>query len=222
MPDINKYLNRITSEHADKPNFVAFVTSLLNPLIDAQKFFQQLITAFDIDSAEGVQLDAVGLWVGRTRQVAVPISGVFFSMDIAGLGFDQGYWKGQFDPDTGITELDDETYRQLLKAKIIMNSWDGSIPVAASALNELFGGNPNTIISISDNQDMTMTVSVSGQVPGNVIVALLKGGYVPINPEGVGVNYLITSVNTAALFGFDAENDTIAGFDVGAWAGTQG
>ncbi|MGC7970039.1 DUF2612 domain-containing protein, partial [Salmonella enterica] len=68
---------------------------------------------FDLDQAIGVQLDAVGEWVGISRNITVPLAGVYFSFDIAGLGFDQGVWKGPFDPDTGLTTLDDDTYRLL-------------------------------------------------------------------------------------------------------------
>lgn len=219
---IATYLSLITAEHADKSNFVSFVNTLVSPLVDSQTFFTTLLTAFDLDTAVGVQLDAVGQWIGRSRHVITPLSGIYFSWDTQGLGWDQGSWQGKFDPNSGLTALDDEVYRLLLKAKVIMNSWDGSIPVAAKALTTLFGETPGTTISIVDNQDMTMTVAISGVVPSAVILSLLQGGYVPIVPEGVGVNYITTSVNTTAIFGFDVENNVVAGWDVGAWDGNPG
>jgi hypothetical protein len=176
---------------------------------------------FDLDTAIGVQLDAVGQWVGRTRFVTQPLANLYFSFDTTGLGFDQGVWNGPFDPTSGLVRLDDDTYRQLLRAKVILNSWDGSIAEAAESLSLLLN-NPSSIVSIVDNQDMTMTVGISGVVPSPLITALLQGGYLPINPEGVGVNYEITSVNAVAIFGFDTENNAISGFDVGAWEGVLG
>lgn len=222
MIDITTYLSRVTQEHADKPNFIKFITALLQPFIDAQGLFVDLITTFDIDTAVGVQLDAVGQWVGRSRDIITPFSGIYFSFDTLGLGFDEGSWQGQFNPTTGITKLDDETYRQLLKAKVIMNHWDGTIEMAALALAELFGPFVGTLISIQDNQDMTMTVALGGQSPPGILLSLLQGGYVPIKPEGVLINYGVTSVNQTALFGFDTENLSIKGFDEGAWSGVQG
>lgn len=54
--------------------------------------------------------------------------------------------------------------------------------------------------------------------PSAVFLALLAGGYIPLKPEGVRVNYtIVTSVEGAPIFGFDVQNDLIAGFDVGAW-----
>jgi hypothetical protein len=221
VPTLASYLARITSEHANKPKFAAYVTALIQPFLDSQALLRSLLTTFDLDTAIGVQLDAVGQWIGRTRFVKQPIANLYFSFDTVGLGFDQGVWKGPFDPTDGLTRLDDDTYRALLKAKVILNSWDGSIAEAAEALGLLLN-NPASIVTIQDNQDMTMTVGISGVVPSPLITALLEGGYLPINPEGVGVNYEITSINSVALFGFDVDNATIAGFDKGAWGGALG
>jgi hypothetical protein len=221
IPTLQSYLARITSEYANKPKFVAYVSALLQPLLDSQALLRSLTTAFDLDTAIGVQLDAVGQWVGRTRFVSQPIANLYFSFDTVGLGWDQGIWKGPFDPSDGLVRLDDDTYRALLKAKVILNSWDGSIAEAAEALGLLLN-NPSSIVTIQDNQDMTMTVGISGVVPSPLITALLQGGYLPINPEGVGVNYQITSINSVAIFGFDVSNATIDGWDRGAWAGSLG
>ena len=76
------------------------------------------ITEFDIDEAIGVQLDILGKWIGRTRVVSQPISGIYFSFDTDGLGFDQGVWQGPYDPDAGFTNLSDETYESSSKQKL--------------------------------------------------------------------------------------------------------
>ena len=81
------------------------------------------------------QLDAIGLWVGITRQVQTPITGVYFSLDTAGLGFDQGNWQGPYDPSYGITSLDDTTFRAAIRIKIGINTWDGTLPSYQAILN---------------------------------------------------------------------------------------
>lgn len=222
MEELSYYLNRITSSHADKPNFVGMMAALIEPFIHAQDLLAELLTAFDIDTATGVQLDVVGQWVGIARQIAQPISGVFFSFDTASLGFDRGVWKGPFDPDTGLINLDDELYRALLKAKVIMNGWDGTIDTIARALSALFQNQSTTGIVVLDNQDMTMTVGISGALPSSVALSMLEGNYVPIKPSGVRINYVVTSIDSTALFGFDINNNAIAGFDIGAWQGVPG
>ncbi|HAU7856148.1 TPA: DUF2612 domain-containing protein [Escherichia coli] len=133
---MSKYTELITNYHATKPKFLAHVDLMTRPLIDVAAATRGLITAFDIDSAVGVQLDILGLWIGRSRVVSQPISGVYFSWDTDGLGYDQGVWQGPYDPDSGYMYLSDETYRVILKAKIAINNWDGrndSLPAILDA-----------------------------------------------------------------------------------------
>lgn len=91
---MSKYTELITNYHATKPKFLAHVDLMTRPLIDVAAATRGLITAFDIDSAVGVQLDILGLWIGRSRVVSQPISGVYFSWDTDGLGYDQVYGRG--------------------------------------------------------------------------------------------------------------------------------
>lgn len=219
MADLTDYTALITSEHRDLPRFSAVRGALLQPLVDQMNVLESIPGKFDLDNAVGVQLDDVGLWVGVSRKIRTPLTGIYFSFDVAGLGFDQGIWKGPFDPDTGLTVLDDDTYRLVIRAKIGANHWDGTLASSAAILNSIFGA--DTHVFIEDHQDMSMTIGISGKVPSAVFLALLAGGYIPLKPEGVRVNYtIVTTVDGAPLFGFDMDNDFVAGFDTGVW-GTQ-
>lgn len=219
MADVSNYTSLITPEHASAPKFMAMVAAVAQCFVDQQDLLLSVPGEFDLDNAAGVQLDAVGLWVGIKRQVSTPLSGVYFSLDVAGLGFDQGVWQGPFDPSTGITSLDDDTYRLLIRAKIGANRWDGTLDSSAQILASIFGS--GTQIFIQDNGDMSITIGIAGTPPSVLFLALLKGGYIPIKPEAVLVNfYLVTSQAGSPIFGFDVENQYVSGFDVGAW-GTQ-
>ena len=185
-------------------------------MVDLQNLLGSMPGKFDLDSAVDAQLDDVGRWVGISRNVPLPLSDVYFSFDIEGLGFDQGNWKGPFDPDTGLTRLDDETYRLVLRAKIGANHWDGTLESSKEILDSIFNG--GTFVFIQDNQDMSMTIGISGVIPSAVFQALLANGLIPLKPEGVRINIVIvTSVDSAPIFGFDMSNDLVAGFDTGAW-----
>lgn len=138
MADLTDYSGLITSEHNQRPKFMAVVEALAQPMVDLQNVLGSMPGEFDLDSAVGAQLDAVGEWVGISRVVNTPLTGVYFSFDTAGLGFDQGVWKGPFDPDTGLTRLDDETYRLVLRAKIGANHWDGTLESSKAILNAIF------------------------------------------------------------------------------------
>jgi hypothetical protein len=213
------YQDLVTSFHSSRPKFMAIVGGVTAPPAEAQNFLRTLPSQFDLDTAIGVQLDQVGEWIGRTRYVKQPIAGVYFTLDDPLRGFDLGVWKGPNDNDAGLTRLDDETYRLLLRAKIASNNWDGTLEGAKNALSIIFPDG-ETRIFILDNQDMSMVFGVSGTIPSILFLALLSLGYVPLKPEGVQAVYAITSVDGAPLFGFDVDNEFIGGFDSGSWAVT--
>lgn len=222
---MSKYTELITNYHATKPKFFDHIDLSTRPLIDISTATRGLVSAFDIDTAVGVQLDILGRWIGRSRIVSQPISGVYFSLDIDGLGFDQGVWQGPYDPDSGYTTLSDETYRIILKAKIAINNWDGrndSLPPILDAALEGSG----LKMQIVDNQDMTISIWVFPETDiSNVsleLIAAIRQGYLTVKAAGVwGGSIEIPAVETPSegnrFFGFDMDNEYIAGFDDGAW-----
>lgn len=204
------YTSLITSEHK-KPKFQALV-SLLTGAIDANtQLINSMPTLFDLDTATGQQLDRVGEWIGFNRNISPAITSAFFTFDDSALGFDYGIWQDPYSVN-GVTVLPDSIYRNLLYAEVASNAWDGSIPKAISLLSIAF---PSAAISIQDNQDMSMVICVSGYV--DVITQiLLSRGYFSVKPCGVSITYLIPSV-AGAIFGFDLQNASVAGFDGGSW-----
>lgn len=212
---VQNYLDLLPSASIDKAKFVATLSALLQPFVDAQGTADGMPTAFDIDSAVGPQLDAVGVRVGLSRVLAVPIAGVYFSIDVAGLGLDQGVIQGAGDPNDALTSLDDETYRAVLKLKVGANKWDGTLAQAQQFLSNLAGA--GTYIFMQDNFDMTVTIGISGIVPSRLFVSLLTQMASWIKPATVAISAIIvTSENGAPIFGIDVENNYIAGLDTGA------
>ncbi|WP_340619347.1 DUF2612 domain-containing protein [Xenorhabdus siamensis] len=210
------YLKLITPQHRDSPKFVAHVNLITRLMSDITQSTLQLNEAFSLDKAVGVQLDAVGEWIGLSRYVKTPIVGVYFSLDTEAVGFDQGSWKRKYDSDSGFTELDDETYRTLLRVKIEANHWDGSGEMLESIYQRILPDSKTTLFFV-DNQNMTMDVFMTGGVIPEVIKAVIRQGYLNIKPEAVRVNNYINSAH-CGLFGFDIQHDVIAGFDTGGWA----
>ena len=180
---------------------------------------QGLITAFDIDTAVGVQLDILGLWIGRSRIVSQPISGVYFSWDTDGLGYDRGIWQGPYDPDSGYTTLSDETYRIILKAKIAINNWDGRNDSLPPILEAATAGS-GLRMQIVDNRDMTISVWVFPETDISDVslelIAAIKQGYLTVKAAGVWAGDVETpSVEAPSegskFFGFDMDNEYIGG-----------
>lgn len=187
--DVTPWLDLVPAPNNVQPDFMAMLTASLQPLADTLAAEQSMPTIFDLDTAVGAQLDALGQWVGITRNLQVAITGVYFAWDTVGLGWDQGAWQGPGDPSTGLVVLPDPQYRTLLRAKIANNQWDGTIPGAYAIYGVLFAGT-GFGINIKDNQNMTMTVTVTGPPLDALTAAIVTGGYLDLKPAGVLATYV--------------------------------
>lgn len=179
-----QYLNKITDEHIDKPKFLATVKLIAENYVDVQNFLWELIAAYDVDEAEGEQLDAIGLWVGASRIVDVPLAGVYFEWDTTtSEGWDSGVWIKPGDPENGVEVLGDDQFRSLIKAKIIANKWKGYPEGAYEIIDAAFTADPP--ILIVDNQNQTQTVKITAGSISAINQALITQGYLPIKPAGI-------------------------------------
>lgn len=168
--DIQRYLDRIEAQHKGKPKFMAYMTALLEKVDPAHEAAKVMPSLFDVHSAVGSQLDVIGEIVGVNRK--------FPPTNIPGMP----------------AYLDDESYRQVILSRIIMNQWDGTyetfMEMTQATLATSLGA------KYHDNQDMTMDVIISGQLTP-IMVELLLRGYILPKPMGVGfhVNAVDTTID---------------------------
>lgn len=170
MIDISTYLNRITSEHKVQPKFMGLVEARLKPFIDLFECLEEINESFDLDTAVGNQLDIIGEYIGVKRLL-------------------------NFQPEYADAVLSDPYYRMLLKARISLNNWDGSIEGIRKIWGDVF---PEYEIQIVDNQDMTMEARIIG-LRSLFEGELVQHGYFTPKPIGVRVDYTVVmsiTVNT--------------------------
>jgi len=194
MSAANPYPSLVTSEH-QKPRFLAAVAALTQPFADQIAVRQQIMGAFDLDTAVGQQLDFVGQWIGVTRacyfyvpapvqaKAAAPMSAAPLA---AGPMSADGYFVAS-GPGTVYTSLDDNSYRLLLYAKVAENHWDGTVPGALTVMNafwSLYG----YMLFYVDNQDMTVSFILVGTPPSPLVQALFNSGELDLVPAGVGIS----------------------------------
>lgn len=208
------YLNLVTSEYREQPNFIAMISALVAVPLRVQALLASMIPLFDVDVAVGQQLDVIGQWVGITRNVTIPITGVYFTWDgTLTTGWDYGTWQPNLAP-TNITSLPDDAYRTLIRAKIAANQWDGTTEGAYAIWDAVF---PTFTILIQDNQDMTYDLAIVGGIVDSLTLALITGGYIPLRPEGVRVNEYYVSVDSGPVFGWDLDSTLLQGWETGSW-----
>lgn len=215
--ELKDYLDLITSEYQDQPNFMAMVSFVCEYYVYIQSLSEaQAGPLFDVDIAVGQQLDFIGEWVGVSRNVSIPIDGVYFSWDGSDpfVGWDFGTWQGSDQP-SNVTVLPDDAYRTLVKTKIAANQWDGTTEGAYAIWDSLFS---DLTILIQDNENMSYDLAVVGRTIDSLTLALLTGGYIPLKPEGIRVNTYFVPVNDGPLFAWDIDNTNLQGWDSGSWA----
>ena len=211
-----EYASLVTSEHRDKARFMATLRAVTEPLIGLQEELQTMPAAFSVDEAIGVQLDAVGLWVGIGRTVKIPINTWWFSWDDSpSRGWDAGIWKGIGDEETGDYNLPDDLYRRLIKAKIRANNWKCDIPgayeivalaFARDDVVRIYEQNPQgtnvfswdidgigwdeapwSFTGENEGSNRTMFIFLNNDKITPIEEHLLINGYLPLKPAGVRV-----------------------------------
>ena len=164
-PNGAKYASLITSEHNQKPKYMALVTFLCSVMADITAACAAIPAAFDLDLAVGNQLDIIGLWVGQPRVIqSILVTGFFgFEDDVEALPFGEltdpskgGRWYELNEASTGTATLGDTAYRTLLKARIIRNQSDGTTPEIEASLADIFGAP----CAITDAGTLSLAISV--------------------------------------------------------------
>ncbi len=206
----------IPSPNTDQPNFSAWVEANLQTFVDDQIACAILPSDFNIDLAVGDQLDVLGVILGVSRTVPFDFGG-------------------------GISPvLADPIYRIVLKARIILDLWNGTKDQIYDFWQVFL---PEYPVLIQDNLDMTMSVLVFGvpaDTPGvvafgwgtetdtirgwgegywgpfeNSLRLLIENGYFTPKPAGVSVNYSFAS---SPVFAWGIETDLFKGWGEGTWA----
>lgn len=223
-----KYTDYITSEHKKQERFFKTVEFSCEPYQVLNDLLMSLIDGFDVDLAVGKQLDILGEWVGQSRYLKVPLQGVYLEwteydqynpdgsvVPHEGKGWDECIWVGEYEDTNTMYELDDDTYRSVIKMKAIMNHWLGNANSAYDTWKIAF---PNNGIIIEDHQDMSIDIGVTGHISEALKGYLLNNSI--FKPESVKMNiyYLMDTYDSDKFFGWDIESDAVGGWDQSQWA----
>ncbi len=212
---LEDYLNLIPSANREKPNFIATLSAFIEVFVRIQDLALSMVPIFDLETAVGDQEDIIGQWVGASRDVIIPIEGVYFTWDgDYTVGWDFGTWQPFLQP-TAVTVLPDDAYRTVIKAKIAANKWDGTTEGAYAVWNALF---PDLTILIQDNQNMSYALALVGGIVDSLTLALLEAGYIELRPEGVRISAYFVSIDSGPVFAWDLDALLLQGWDTGSWA----
>lgn len=195
--------SRVTEQFKGKVVFDKYLQLLITAQIEIQQVFKDLMQLRSLDTATGEQLNILGRIVGQDRVLLNSDLYNFFGFQGALKAGSMGNLGDQTigaifyslgAPLGGNIELDDETYRLFIRAKILKNTTASTSEEFIRSINLIFGN--SAVIAIEDE---------SAAQSGNVLVlfnrhlsdferALLlyvdnSSGYAsPFIPKTIGVN----------------------------------
>ena len=156
--DTQEYANLLSQANYDRPKFNLLVRSLLKPGVSLIQLIQSFNLIYELDNACGEQLDALGEIIGASRLL-------------------------NYVPASGDRVMDDDEFRLVLKLTIAQNTWDGTLGSIKAIYANALGSNVS--IKYVDNQDMSVTINVYGDITTREIEILDSAGLLLV-PAGVG------------------------------------
>ena len=186
------YTKLVIPQHRVQPKFMAWLNSALNPLLSAQRLLTSLRDQFDLDRAVGAQLDRVGTVLGVSRKLP-------------------------FQPSGNVSPImEDDNYRLILRAAVAKQHFDGTVPGLYDLLQTVLGNSGLYFVAV-DNQDMSVTMIVFGEVSSLVKDELQQGMVIP-RPEGVSMTINVTANK---VFAWGLENEVFGGWGESTWIQTR-
>lgn len=224
------YLKLVPPQHRELPKFSSVVKMVTQGPSDLTASINDWPLKFDLETAIGDQLDIIGEWIGFSRQVKIPLDGIYLSFEDADplLGWGEGRWKGSFDETSQLQLLGDADYRRILKTLILMNHWDGSWAQLLSAWTTFFEAweqvwfyefdvdpdsgqdvwddserwleKQGSKALLVDGQDMTLSVFYFNGSPEGFELAMLKIGLNIFKPAAVQLAGVFTTESDYSTF----------------------
>ena len=191
------YVNLLILQYRSKPNATGTTEALIT-LLMIFDLIGEVNDGFDIDTAVGAQLDIIGKYhdAHRTVSIASGEGSFFASIPVSQALPTEGACGSirddeatlppfqQFTYETIIgaaVELNDTDYRQLIKAKLFVNTTNHSASDTYTFVEQFFPGQN----IFADNQDMTITYLFSETVRRQAEIFLSQNA-LP-KPGGVGL-----------------------------------
>lgn len=200
---------RVTEQFKTLPVFDAYLKLALDPMVELQGVYKDLMQMRSIETASGSQLDLIGSIVGQSRTLVNYNALPFFGFDGAvaaetfGSSTDNtlgGVWRSSGQVEGTASTVDDETYRFIIKCRIIANTTRATPESVIKGLNFITN---NTTTALVEQGNAHITVEVQNTLTDFQKYFLRglsdQGSIIPI-PISVTATYVFFEED---YFGFD-------------------
>jgi len=189
------YVNLLIKQYWEKPKANAEIEMKAGVWRKTFEWIDSFTDEFDLDEATNDRLDIIGRIVGISRSIpfSIPKIAFGFNENPNSRGFDDKFFpledrapfQDKFESSSTDLVLDDRDYRQFIRAKIAKNTFgpymsdDNSLSIQQAVI-DIFDG----LAFVTDNYDMTLTLTVSPIFSSTTLDALLNLSLIP-KPQGV-------------------------------------
>lgn len=194
------YSNLLIIQYTGKPKATATIQAFAGQVV-ADQIVQQVEDGFNLDTAIGLQLDALATYRGAPRSIyGLSLDKQFMvfplysdanyatvrGMSEYSIGLDTSwYWAIYSDGAQSTHVLTDPELRQLIQFLAKTNSAFYSLAEIDLILYEFFGD----YVTLTDNGDMTITYTLDPAYPGTLFQTLVIINALP-QPAGVEINVI--------------------------------
>lgn len=189
--------NRLYSQYRSKPKLITWLNICRELGLQLSDLYAALRKTYDIDSQVGEQLDVIGRIVVIDRSYTGPVALTVYECNTDGENEcgDMSVQLSATNMDQD-SEVSDELFRIMIRAKIAKNTSDGTIESILSACNVLI---PTAGFDVLlDNEDMSFSLEFSGLISNLEHWALLNASLIP-KPQGVKFNGFFEKVGVSWL-----------------------
>lgn len=195
------YVELLIRQYSTLPNARGTVEAFAGEAV-ADQIVSQVVNAYDIETATGIQLDIIGKYVGVNRRVnGLDITRTYFAMP----GYedaDPGSYEGFADYDdvpspdwyfrvyadeNSAYAMTDAEMRLLIKMKIRQNKSNHSLEDIDDIIDEFFGAD----CLVTDGGDMTLTYAFT---PGLTYTLPAIAAFTQTLPHPAGVAIIVTGL----------------------------
>lgn len=195
--------DRIYAQYRNKPKTVDWYAIARKMSGDIEAAAEAVRFSYRINTAVKEQLDVIGRIVVAPRSFvgSTPMFPGLFALTDGDEFGDEG---AMFSPlsISQDSELSDELYRLVIRAKIIKNNGDATIENILAGMNFLLPG--ANVLRVTDGEDMSFSIEFYGQITNLERFALLNAKLVP-KPQAVRFNGFLEGFGISEFGDVDAE-----------------
>lgn len=217
---VEEYTKLLIKQYYAKPNARAEIEFKVGEYKKLYDIINTFPDEFDVDTAYGDRLDKIGkiVGVGRSVKSVVEKIGFGFEENSNARGFADKFdsldtsapFVEKFTPEYTDLQMDDPTYRLIIKAKIAVNNVSAyMVSDDRISVQDVIQTAFENRAWVVDNYDMSLDLYVSPIFEGQRLRLISELNLLP-KPQGVRYNQIVSAERTQT-FGFD-DNDYSLGF----------